>query len=198
MNFNDPPADPVAEIRAWLDEARARTDLPNPDAMTLATIDPDGRPSARIVLLKQVDARGAVFFTNIESRKGRALAANPHAALVLHWDTLKRQLRIEGAVTEVEAETSDAYFATRPRASRIGAWASDQSRPVSGRRELDLRVAKAVARYAIGPIARPPFWGGYRVALERIEFWQGREARLHDRLVYVRDGDAWRTEMLFP
>jgi pyridoxamine 5'-phosphate oxidase len=198
MDFDHPPADPIAQFNAWMEDA-SRTGLPNPNAMTLATIDPDGRPSARIVLLKSIDARGAVFFTNYESRKGAALAAHPRAALLLHWDSLNRQVRIEGSVTMTSVAESDAYFATRPRESQLGAWASDQSRPAPDRAELDRRFREAEQRFAGRDVPRPPHWGGYRVSLDAIEFWQGHPARLHDRIVYSPDGrGGWTARRLFP
>lgn len=200
MDFDHPPADPVAQIQAWLEDAK-RTGLPNPNAMTVATVDADGRPSARIVLLKSLDQRGAVWFTNRESRKGLALAAHPRAALLFHWDALNRQVRIEGSVTLVPDSESDAYFATRPRESRIGAWASDQSQPVRDRAELERRFKEAEQRFAGADVPRPPHWGGYRVSLDSIEFWQGHEFRLHDRIVYTPAPGSlgvWRTQRLFP
>ncbi len=198
LDYDNPPADPVAQVGAWLAEASG-IDLRNPHAMTLATVDPDGNPSARTVLLKGFDAHGAVFYTNRNSRKGRALAANARAALLLHWDALMRQVCIEGGVTEVDDAESDAYFATRPRGAQIGAWASRQSEPVENRAVLEASVEAITRRFEGGPISRPPHWGGYRVALERVELWQGRVDRLHDRLVYTRDENgAWTTQRVSP
>ncbi len=197
MNFDNPPSDPIPALRSWLDDARG-TDLKNPNAMTLATVDPDGRPSARVVLLKELDGEGAVFFTNRESRKGRALAANPRATLVFYWDALWRQLTLEGPVESVDDSVSDAYFASRPRGARIGAWASRQSTPIETRAELEASVAATERRFEGGEIPRPPHWGGYRVALEAIEFWQSREDRLHDRVVYSRSEGGWRFSRLSP
>ncbi len=198
MDFDNPPADPVAEVNKWLLEAQ-RPDRANPNAMTLATVDPDGRPSARIVLLKHLDDEGAVFYTNRTSRKARALEANPRASLVLYWDPERRQVLIEGRVSTVDDAQCDAYFANRPREAQIGAWASEQSQPVESRAVLDARVLEVAARYAGLKIPRPSFWGGYRVSLDRIEFWQGRDARLHDRVVYTRnDQGGWSAQRLYP
>jgi pyridoxamine 5'-phosphate oxidase len=199
MDFDLPPADPLGVLRQWLTEAEA-TGLPNPNAMTLSTVDADGLPSARIVLLKALDERGAVFYTNRQSRKGKALAANPRASLLFHWDVLSRQVRIEGQVTPVSDTESDEYFATRPRESRIGAWASKQSEPVGSRAALDAAVAKVERRFEGKDVPRPAHWGGYRVSLETIEFWQGHPYRLHDRIVYTRlRGSAnWAVQRLYP
>ena len=168
--------------------------------MTLATADAAGRPSARIVLLKGIDPRGFVFFTNRESRKARELEERPFAALVLHWPKAAEQIRVEGRVERVSDAESDLYFATRPRGSQIGAWASSQSRPLESREALLNRVREAEARFAGQPVPRPPFWGGYRLVPDRIEIWRGQESRLHDRVVYARDaeGDPWREERLYP
>jgi len=198
MDFDHPPSDPLDAFRVWFGEA-SKLDLPNPNAMTLATVDPDGRPSARVVLLKGIDERGAVFFTNKTARKGRAMAANPYASLVFFWDELGKQVRIDGAVTEVSDEESDAYFASRPRMSQIGAWASRQSEPAADRDELDAAVEAVEKRFADQNVPRPPYWGGYRVALERIEFWQGHPFRLHDRVLYTQtESDTWSSQRLFP
>ncbi len=198
LDYDNPPAEPVAQVDAWLAEA-AGTAVRNPHAMTLATVDPDGKPSARTVLLKGFDAHGAVFYTNRNSRKGRALAAHPRAALLLHWDSLMRQVAIEGGVTQVDDAESDAYFATRPRGAQLGAWVSRQSEPVESRAVLEAEIEAMTRRFEGGPVPRPPHWSGYRVALEWIELWQGRIDRLHDRLVYTRDENgAWTTRRLSP
>ena len=198
LDFDNPPADPVAQVAAWLDEA-AGTALINPHAMTLATVDPDGNPSARTVLLKGFDERGAVFYTNRNSRKGRALAAHPRAALLLYWDSLMRQVGIEGGVTQVDDAESDAYFATRPRGAQLGAWGSQQSEPVESRAVIEAELEAMTRRFEGGPVPRPPHWIGYRVALESIELWQGRRDRLHDRRVDTRDENGgWTTQRLSP
>ncbi len=175
-----------------------KTSLKEPMAMTLATADAEGRPSARTVLLRGVDERGFVFYTNLESRKGRQLAANAQAALCFHWDPLARQVHVEGAVERVSDAEADAYWATRPRDSQIGAWASQQSRPLDGRLTLMARVAQYAAKFAIGPVPRPPHWSGFRVKPRRIEFWTSRPFRLHDREVYEQTEQGWVLSRLYP
>jgi len=192
----DAAADPFKQFDRWFQDAQ-QAELPLPNAMTLATATAAGRPSARAVLLKGVDAGGFVFYTNYASRKARELAANPHAALVFLWAQLERQVRIEGAIERVSAEESDAYFASRPLGSRLGAWASPQSMVLPSRMALATKVAAIVLRYGKHP-PRPPHWGGYRVLPEAIEFWQGRRSRLHDRLLYTRQAGGWKIERLAP
>ncbi len=189
-------ADPVQQFEHWFGQA-LKADLPEPNAMTLATVGVDGRPSTRVVLIKGFDARGFVWYSNYESRKGVELAANPYAALQFHWVELERVVRIEGRVERVGADESDAYFASRPLDSRLGAWASPQSQVIGSRAVLVAAAAKYGAMYALNP-PRPPHWGGYRLQPERFEFWQGRKSRLHDRLRYRMDGGAWVRERLAP
>ena len=192
-------ADPIVQFQRWFDEALA-AQLHEVNAMTLATVGVQGRPAARIVLLKGVDSRGFVFYTNYASRKGRELAANPHVALVLHWAALERQVRIEGSAQPVPPAESDAYFASRPLASRMGAWASPQSEPIQNRAVLEAMEAQIRQRFGDDP-PRPPHWGGYRVRPDMVEFWQGRASRLHDRLCYRRADPAsggWTLERLAP
>jgi pyridoxamine 5'-phosphate oxidase len=192
--------DPIERFRALLAEAEAidRAVLPEPTAMMVATVGDDGQPSLRVVLLKAVDERGFVFYTNYESRKGRELLAHPKAALCFHWQPLERQVRIEGDVEPVSPEEADAYFATRARLSQIGAWASRQSRPLSSDAELDSRVHEMEERFAGGAVPRPPHWSGFRVVPGRMEFWRNRAFRLHERLVYERDEGCWRVTRLYP
>jgi len=194
---SDLAPDPVEQFRRWFDAA-LDAGLHEPNAMTVATATFDGRPSARVVLLKGFDGRGFVFYTNYEGRKGRELEENPRAALLFYWGELERQVRIEGAVSRVSGEESDAYYASRPRGSRLGAWASEQSRTVEGRGVLEGRVGDLEAEYEGLEVPRPPFWGGYRVEPEVVEFWQGRENRLHDRIVYRREDGGWKIQRLQP
>jgi pyridoxamine 5'-phosphate oxidase len=198
LNEADADPDPFRQFRAWFAAAEA-AGVPQPEAMTLATATPDGQPSARVVLLRGVDARGFVFFTNYDSRKGDELRANPRAALVWFWPGPQRQVRVEGRVEVVSAAESDAYSQSRPRGSQLGAWASPQSRVVPGRGVLEESMAAVTARYEGQPVPRPPHWGGYRIVPDAVEFWQNRPNRLHDRLRYVRQGDGgWRVERLAP
>jgi pyridoxamine 5'-phosphate oxidase len=190
-------ADPHVQFSAWMDDARARG-THEPEAMALATAAPDGTPSARMVLLRGWGPDGYVWFTNYDSRKGAELAANPRAALVLHWDRVGRQIRLEGAVARTTREESDAYFASRHPGSQIGAWASPQSTPIASRDVLDREVTEAAQRFGEGPVSRPANWGGYRLTPLRFEFWQHRDNRLHDRFVYEPDGDGWSITRLAP
>jgi pyridoxamine 5'-phosphate oxidase len=189
-------ADPIAQFGLWLQQA-IDGQLPEPNAMTLATAGATGRPSSRIVLIKGFDARGIVWYTNYESRKGRELAANPYASLQFHWVEMERVVRIEGRVEKASAEESDAYYASRPLDSRIGAWASPQSEVISSRAVLVANAARFGAQFMLQP-PRPPHWGGYRLVPDTFEFWQGRRSRLHDRLRYRLDAGAWRRERLAP
>ena len=191
------PNDPIALFKNWFAEAR-ETEPSNANAVALATADAAGRPSVRMVLLKDVDARGFVFYTNRDSRKGRELDANPNAALCFYWKSLDRQVRAEGAVIPVADTEADSYFASRDRASQIGAWASQQSRPLETRFVLERRIAEFTAKFHVGTVARPPFWSGFRLVPAAIEFWRERPFRLHDRTVYHRDGTAWSVSKLYP
>jgi pyridoxamine 5'-phosphate oxidase len=193
----DCDADPLVEFRGWF-QAAVDAQIPSVNAMTLATVDERGRPAARVVLLKEVDDRGFVFFGNYDSRKGRDLAAHPFAALVLFWEPLHRQVRIEGEVEKIAAADSDAYFASRPRGSQIGAIASPQSRPIASRTALEALVADAERALGAGEPLRPPHWGGYRVVPDTVELWQGQPSRLHDRVRYRRDGGRWQRDRLAP
>ena len=193
----DVDPDPIVQFHEWFENA-VEADLHEPNAMILATATNDGKPSARTVLLKGYDVRGFVFYTNYEGRKAKELEANPTCALLFYWGELERQVRIEGRATRLSGQESDAYFASRPRGSRLGAWASEQSRPVEDRRVLEERVRSLDAEYERREIPRPPFWGGYRIEPDTIEFWQGRENRLHDRIVYHRSGRGWKIVRLQP
>ncbi len=196
LDETEAASDPLHQFQSWMDEAFAAK-VPEPNAMTLATVGADGRPSTRIVLIKGFDSRGIVWFTNYESRKGRELAAHPVAALQFHWVELERVVRIEGAVERVDDAESDAYFASRPLDSRIGAWASPQSEVIASRGVLVANAAKVSAKFLLNP-PRPPHWGGFRLKPDTWEFWQGRKSRLHDRLRYSLDGGSWRRERLAP
>jgi len=189
--------DPIAQFKAWLAEAR-ESEPNDPEAMVLATATPTGAPSARMVLLKDVDQRGFTFYTNLDSRKGTELRANPVAALTFHWKSLRRQVRIEGKVEGVDATEADAYFATRARLSQIGAWASKQSHPLEGRFELEKRVARYTAKFHVGAVPRPDNWSGFRLVPTHIELWKSVEFRLHDRVMYHRGDDGWTSERLYP
>lgn len=194
-------ADPFALFADWYAEARAK-EINDPDGMALATATPGGMPDVRMVLMKAFDERGFVFYTNLESVKGRDLLANPKAALLFHWKSLRRQVRVQGPVSEVSTAEADAYFASRPRDAQIGAWASRQSRAMTGRHELEKEVARFALKFGIGAVPRPPHWSGFRVKPERFEFWTDRPFRLHERLIFIRKDEAgetaWRTEHLFP
>ncbi len=189
--------DPFERFANWFAEAEQR-EPNNPGAMSVATVDTHGRPSSRMVLLRGFDARGFVFYTNLESRKGHDLRTNAYVALCFHWKSLDRQVRIEGKTQIVNAEEADAYFASRPKDSQIGAWASKQSEPLTARFELETRVAKYGVLYGIGKVPRPPFWSGYRVVPDAIEFWEERPFRLHDRTQYRLGADGWQSTKLFP
>jgi pyridoxamine 5'-phosphate oxidase len=197
LRENEVNADPFKQFQLWLDEAIGAK-LPQPLGMTLATAGANGKPSARLVLLRGFDERGFVFFTNYDSRKSRELHENPWAALVFYWPELDRQVRIEGQVERVSEEESDAYFQTRPRGSQLGAWASPQSQVISDRASLDRRMHELMKKYEAGPVPRPPHWGGFRLRPEMIEFWQGQANRLHDRLRYRRLETGWHLERLAP
>jgi pyridoxamine 5'-phosphate oxidase len=187
----------MAKFHEWFADARA-AEPHDPTAMSVATVDANGWPSVRMVLLKHADERGFVFYTNLQSPKSADLRGNPRAALCWHWPKLERQVRIQGHVTPVDDAEADAYFATRPRLSQLGAWASTQSQPMAGRFELEKAVAVVAARFALETVPRPPHWSGWRVAPEQFEFWQQRAFRHHDRQRFIRDGAAWRGEWLFP
>jgi pyridoxamine 5'-phosphate oxidase len=189
-------ADAITEFLAAAERARAHQVDTAP--ATLATCDTSSRPSARIVLVRGVDARGFVFHTNYDSRKGRELSRNPQGALCFYWPTLDEQIRVEGSIERLGADESDAYFVSRPRGSQLGAWASTQSAPLLSRETLEAKYREVESRFGDGPIPRPPFWGGFRLKPDRVEFWYGRPDRLHDRVLYVQDGSGWRIERLYP
>lgn len=199
FDFDHPPSDPVAACQQWFEQAK-KLPLANPNAMTLSTVGADGHHSSRIVLLRGFDDQGAVFYTNRESRKALALAAHPRASLLFHWDEIPigRQINIEGAVTHASDAQSDAYWLTRRRENQISAWASAQSQPIANRAAMQQAQESFEAKFAGQNVPRPPHWGGYRVALERIELWQGNEFRSHDRVVYTRDGSGWNIQRLCP
>ena len=197
MDERDLDPDPLRQFQHWFGEAR-EAGIPAPESMTLATAGPDGRPSARMVLLKHADESGFGFHTNYESRKGSELAANPHAALLFYWQPLGRQVRIEGRVERLPAKESEEYFHTRPLGSRLAAWASPQSRPLANREELERLFTEAAARFPDEDVPRPPHWGGFRLVPDAYEFWEHAENRLHDRIRYERDGEAWKRERLAP
>ena len=197
LDERDVDPDPLVQFHKWFDDAR-RAELPEPNAMTLATATPAGVPSARMVLLKAADERGFTFFTDYRSRKGQELEANPHAALVFFWGELERQVRITGTVSRVSREETEAYFRTRPRESRLGAWTSHQSKVLEGRETLEARLREMAARHPGDEVPTPPYWGGYLLKPDALEFWQGRESRLHDRVRYQREAGSWRIERLSP
>ncbi len=196
LDENASASEPLLQFQQWLRQAMD-AQIPEPNAMTLATVGPDGRPSTRIVLIKDMDERGLVWYTNYDSRKGQQLEGNPFAALQFHWVELERVVRIEGQVEKVDPAQSDAYFASRPLDSRLGAWASPQSQVISSRAVLVANAAKAAAQHGLNP-SRPPHWGGYRLKPDRWEFWQGRKSRLHDRLCYRLVNGQWVRERLAP
>src|SRR5690554_1772524 len=197
FNADSPTDDPFGLFQAWLEEAEEK-EINDPNAVALATADGQGRPSVRMVLLKGFDESGFTFYTNLESRKGEQLIANPWAAMLFHWKSLRRQVRIEGPVHPVTPEQADAYFNSRPRQSRIGAWASQQSRPVESRLALEKRVARFAAKCAVGSVPRPPYWSGFTLEPQRIEFWQDGAFRLHDRALYLRQDGGWQKQRLYP
>lgn len=196
LSEEDVQPNPIDQFHIWFDQAQ-KADLPEPNAMTVASVDADGKPSARTVLIKEVTSAGFVFFTNYESRKGQALISNPHAALLFFWPELERQIRVEGSVEKLSDQESDDYFHSRPLDSRIGAWASPQSQVISSRTLLVKNAAEYALKFALNP-PRPPHWGGFRVKPELLEFWQGRPSRLHDRIQYVLHDDSWKIQRLAP
>jgi len=190
-------SEPFALFAAWMKEAEA-SEVNDPEAVCVSSVDAAGRPSSRMVLLKAVDERGFVFYTNFESRKGTEILANPQVALLFHWKSLRRQVRIEGRAVPVDPAEADAYFATRARGSQIGAWASQQSRPLESRFALERRVAEFAAKFGLGKVPRPDHWSGFRVPPDRLEFWRDKPFRLHDRDIYIREGEGWARQKLYP
>ncbi|OEJ68408.1 pyridoxamine 5'-phosphate oxidase [Magnetovibrio blakemorei] len=197
MTFVPTDADPFDLFQSWMSEAEEK-EVNDPNAMALATVGESGMPSVRMVLLKGYDERGFVFYTNLGSQKARELIANPKASLLFHWKSLRRQIRISGEVEAVSDAEADAYYASRPRDSRIGAWASKQSQPLDGMFELEARVAKFAAKFALGEIPRPEFWSGFRIKASRLEFWHDRPFRLHERVIYIHGLKGWEKERLYP
>jgi pyridoxamine 5'-phosphate oxidase len=197
LSSQDVSGDPLKQLQQWLDEA-IRAEALEPTAMTLATVDRRGRPAARTVLLKEFDEKGVVFYTNYNSRKAHHLLLRPFAALTLFWPELERQVRLEGRVQKVGAERSDSYFFSRPYKSQLGAWVSDQSAVIPGRQQLEDRMERVAEQFKNQPMQRPPYWGGYLLIPDRVEFWQGRRSRLHDRLEFIPDGQSWKIQRLSP
>jgi pyridoxamine 5'-phosphate oxidase len=189
--------DPIAQYKKWFDDA-AEGSVVDPKAVCLSTVDASGRPASRMVLIQYFDARGFAFFTNLESPKSLQLAGKPAVSLCVYWHHLERQIRVDGFAAVLPPAEADAYFATRPRESQVGAWSSQQSRPLGSREELEARVADFARRFEGQPVPRPPFWGGYRLVPDRMEFWTGRPGRLHDRELFERQGTSWRQSLLFP
>jgi len=198
MDFNSPPLTPTEAARRWLDHAESVCNTPNPLAMALSTVDSTGQPSSRMVLLKGFDEDGAVFYTNYQSDKSIEIEENSAVSLLFHWDDVQRQLRIQGKATKVSSEESDAYFATRHKLSQAGAWASNQSEPLKSRTVLTAKVVAITAKWLGREIPRPEHWGGYRVSLDRVEFWQGHDGRLHDRIQYICTNGTWSWQRLQP
>jgi pyridoxamine 5'-phosphate oxidase len=198
MNFNSPPTSPIAPLEGWFKEAQDAISSPNPLSFALTTVNVDGIPSSRMLLLKGFDAQGAVFFTNYTSDKAREIETNPNVSLLFHWDDMHRQIRIQGKASKTSEEESDAYFASRARLSQFGAWASKQSQPLKSRSVLIAKVAALSAKWVGRSVPRPDFWGGYRVSLNMVELWQGHDGRLHDRIRYTNDGGVWSYQRLQP
>jgi pyridoxamine 5'-phosphate oxidase len=198
MNFNSPPSSPIAPLEGWFNEAQAANARPNPLAVALSTVNANGAPSSRMVLLKGFDERGAVFFTNLTSDKANDIEVNPHVSLLFHWDHMQRQIRIEGIAEKISDEESDAYFATRNRLSQVGACASKQSQPLKSRAALIAKVDALLKKWEGQSIPRPEFWGGYRVSLDKVELWQGHDGRLHDRIAYTCSNGDWSWQRLQP